>query len=1029
MSAAEGKAEGKVFLLLFAGQSNALGWGYKQYLLETNNPLAEPQEDVELYYSIAGEGYLPENQLIPLQPGTSHKLPKPGGHYPDLPEPVCRFGPELSMARTVKDRLADPDAKVAVVKFAHGGTSLYDRDDWRPDGTADSRGDGKLYQIFQATVRGAVKALEAKYPGREVVIMGMGWVQGPSDALEGKADEYEENLTRLVEDVRATYGEQVVFALSQVSPNQYAYSQNRSWVEQWEKVAAAQEAVAKALPDVAMISTAGDKYPVSATTSEGLFHFSTPGLLQIGQDLGNAIAEMSGQPLVDEALIEEDYTLRVTVPAEARQVRPGQSAPMASDGHVVLRVGGAEGDLFTKGSRVFTNRDFVLNGPLPQLEGLPFIRANIDRISFSVVAGGKLYALTPLRSSTSISQVSALEEAGFKPVAVEADQPLFGTNRGDRILVYEKVVKPGESYAFGKWTVLVGAMPEGQEVSVQKALLGSEEMLYNGIVLPATWPPTHYVASREVMPVPYLEQVPEVIPIDVGRQLFVDDFLIEQTDLSRTYHHPVKYEGNPVLKPETPFEIDPGNGLATAAPKSGGLWWDSEEQIFKMWYEAGWFGAIALATSRDGLHWERPQVEGAAQNRTPNEVTPAGLKPDSWNMIIDTWSGNPDERYKLFVRRPGGSWEINGLCYVSPDGVNWSEPSVSGPMGDRSSVFYNPFRQKWVFSIRSMYTGRSRHYWESDDFMTGNFWTWDETDFWKGRGWTPGEPVVWTAADKLDPEDPVLNYAPQLYNLDAVPYESLMLGLFQIWLGPHNNETNGVPKITELEFAYSRDGFHWDRPDRTPAIATARTPGAWDRGYLQSVGGVCVVVGDELWFYYGGSAGDESRPKDGLYANASTGLAVMRRDGFASMDASGEPGTLTTRPVVFSGSRLFVNADVAEGALRAEIRDADGNAIAPFTLDNCEPVTADSTLEEVRWSGAEDLSALAGSPVRIHFEVDGGALYAFWVSPDESGRSDGYVAAGGPGFTGPTDTVGRQQLKAAEVFVSAEADYSPGDNR
>jgi len=28
------------------------------------------------------------------------------------------------------------------------------------------------------------------------------------------------------------------------------------------------------------------------------------------------------------------------------------------------------------------------------------------------------------------------------------------------------------------------------------------------------------------------------------------------------------------------------------------------------------------------------------------------------------------------------------------------------------------------------------------------------------------------------------------------------------------------------------------------------------------------------------------------------------------------------------------------------------------------------------------------------------------VSQEESGASQGYVAAGGPGFTGPTDTIG-----------------------
>ena len=40
------------------------------------------------------------------------------------------------------------------------------------------------------------------------------------------------------------------------------------------------------------------------------------------------------------------------------------------------------------------------------------------------------------------------------------------------------------------------------------------------------------------------------------------------------------------------------------------------------------------------------------------------------------------------------------------------------------------------------------------------------------------------------------------------------------------------------------------------------------------------------------------------------------------------------------------------------------------------------------------------------FHLTSGKLYAFWVSPQANGASHGYVAAGGPGFKGPTDTVG-----------------------
>jgi hypothetical protein len=320
-------------------------------------------------------------------------------------------------------------------------------------------------------------------------------------------------------------------------------------------------------------------------------------------------------------------------------------------------------------------------------------------------------------------------------------------------------------------------------------------------------------------------------------------------------------------------------------------------------------------------------------------------------------------------------------------------------------MFYNPFRKKWVYSLRSSFRGRSRHYWEADDFLAG-------------ANWPAGGPVVWAAADRDDPPDAEVGDVAQLYNLDAVAYESMLLGMFEIHRGPNNEDCMqaGLPKITELSLAYSRDGFHWHRPDRRAHIPAERRD-VWDRGYVQSIGNLCTVRGDKLWLYYSGFQGDPNRRssnwlQNGMYDRGATGLAVLRRDGFVSLDAGAEPATLTTRPVMFSGCRVFVNAATAAGELRVEILDEAGQSIAPFTLENCRPIRADSTLQPVTWSGAEDISALRGKSVRFRFTLRNGSLYAFWVSRDDTGRSDGYVAGGGPGFTGMTDTVGRAALDA-----------------
>jgi hypothetical protein len=168
-----------------------------------------------------------------------------------------------------------------------------------------------------------------------------------------------------------------------------------------------------------------------------------------------------------------------------------------------------------------------------------------------------------------------------------------------------------------------------------------------------------------------------------------------------------------------------------------------------------------------------------------------------------------------------------------------------------------------------------------------------------------------------------------------------------------------------------------------------------------------LVVGDKLFFYVSGRAGVQGSHDSGV---CSTGLAILRRDGFASMDAGEQEGSLTTRVVSFSGRYLFVNVATRQGELRAEVTDENGQVIPPYTYDRCVPVQSDSTVQRIEWQGGSDLTALAGKPIRFRFYLRRGSLYAFWVSPSESGASHGYVAAGGPGFTGPTDTVGSAVL-------------------
>jgi hypothetical protein len=551
------------------------------------------------------------------------------------------------------------------------------------------------------------------------------------------------------------------------------------------------------------------------------------------------------------------------------------------------------------------------------------------------------------------------------------------------------------------------------------------ETLHNGIELPAKWPPNYLGKSykeffndpalrwHEPMPVPYLERPPAVIPIDVGRQLFVDDFLIENTQLRRTWHTAEYHPASPLIRPDRPWEHRADENVQWAMPFPDGVWFDARDQLFKLWYLGP---KTFYATSKDGIRWEKPSLDVVPG--TNIIIDHQGMHRDAGTVWLDHDEPDPAKRFKMWFSRaindrsiPGNSTVLD-LCF-SPDGIHWSKPGwTSGPVRDLSTVYRDPFRNVWVHSIklrptlsrgaeRQLPFVRSRAYLETRDILA----PWDDRAI-----------VPWMGADKLDLNRnstigrQVLD-GQHLYNFNAVAYESVMLGFTTIF---HDDGTGPQGKWhhNDTTLAFSRDGFHFDRTSREPFLGAGHDRKGWNWTNVQPVGGGCVVMGDKLYFYCSGRNNEVG----------TTGLAVLRRDGFASMDAAETGGEMITRPVMFSGQHLFVNANVAGGGeLRVSILQEDlsdfhnrePKTIGGFTAENCEPVRADSTIQRVTWKGAKDLSGLAGRPVRFRFHLRKGSLYSFWVSPDETGASRGYVAAGGPGYPATKDTVGAAAYEAA----------------
>ncbi len=511
-------------------------------------------------------------------------------------------------------------------------------------------------------------------------------------------------------------------------------------------------------------------------------------------------------------------------------------------------------------------------------------------------------------------------------------------------------------------------------------------LLYNGIRLPEVWPPEEIsFAKKDVIEAPYLKGAdeggnhPEVVDIDVGRQLFVDDFLIESTTLTVTTHKPVEYAGNPILS----------RGERGFTSKNGGIFYDAEKELYELFFFET--PNLMYLTSRDGLTWDAnaaypvlslPEAGGylsVVRNETPDDANPRYLCLVRYSNYI--WD-------RLLAPQKTGHDHLLTRIYYSDNGQTWRLLTDEGPdCGDATTMIYNPFRQTWIFSLRRGYEHRRiREYVECRDIM-------DVMDF------AAIEPVNWLRTDAQDKSHPNYpNIEPELYSFSAIAYESIMLGAFQIFRGPTNDEikATSVPKITDIALAYSRDGFYYTRPDHSSALESSRDGDAWDCGYLHPNNSVCIIVGDELRFYYSAYQGQEGRdPSTANYSLDMTycrlGVATMRRDGFVSLDGSGE---VITRTMRFDevNDRLFINAKAK--SLRAEIRDADGKVIPGFSLDECVPFSGDSTCAELTFKSGKNLAELKGTDFSIRFIVEDGEFYAFWVSDTEDGESGGFLAGG-----------------------------------
>ena len=255
-------------------------------------------------------------------------------------------------------------------------------------------------------------------------------------------------------------------------------------------------------------------------------------------------------------------------------------------------------------------------------------------------------------------------------------------------------------------------------------------------------------------------------------------------------------------------------------------------------------------------------------------------------------------------------------------------------------------------------------------------------------------------AESTEPRSAIATWSADVYDMAVFPYEGLWIGLPAIFYhtGLDANKTN-TDGFHEIQLAVSHDLLAWQRvADRQAFIAASPTaPGVFDRTQLLPTS-MPIEHGNELWFYYTGMKWRDSayswrsdrtpRPRSEWTAeeiadfDAGSGavcLAVLRRDGFVSLDAGTMPGQLLTQPLTVSADTLYLNLAAAGGAAQVAVL-INGKPVAGFAAADCTPLAGDAVAMPVAWRGA-NLKQLRGKQVQLQVSLQGANLYALWLAP------------------------------------------------
>jgi hypothetical protein len=440
------------------------------------------------------------------------------------------------------------------------------------------------------------------------------------------------------------------------------------------------------------------------------------------------------------------------------------------------------------------------------------------------------------------------------------------------------------------------------------------------------------------------------------RRTFLDATVLEETyGLTRVFHAAEKHEAGPVLVKDQPWE-GWGPYLYGTVLRDG--------DRFKLWYTCIGqdSGFVCYAESTNGLHWIKPplglyEFHGSTSNNIVARIVEPSVVPVRHPAI-------PDDSWALFY----WAGDKGATAAFSADGLHWDWPHAKDklfPTSDVVNFFFDPYHQRYT----ATYKTPSRRHRAVGIASSSDGVTWTK----------PIDGPVFTA-DDLDAD------ATQVYGMPVFPYQGMYVGLPWIYharflkygdysVDRMNEAQMDSPRTVDVQMAWSWDLIHWTRtPERRPFLGLGEQ-GSWDDGMIFTARAP-VVVGDELWFYYGGF---DRVHDDYKGIQGAIGLATLRVDGFCSWQAGAEEGQACSRREVFLTPEIYINARTdCDGYVTAELLDVKDRVLPGFGRKECLRFEGDATDHLLHWQRREFSVKEARAVKKIRFYLRNADLFSYW---------------------------------------------------